>query len=274
MGSGDRTKMNTQVKVVFALTFVIHLISTLAYALRIAGVRTRRIAVSFAVFNILVLFSRTANTFQAPLLAKHVERNILTGTSTGIESDFRWLLFSATLATMVGLLLIPTFQRLFARAIDSMDSYRSLPRLAFRLFSLSAWRQIREAASLPVKENITGLSWKQAPRGILIFQAVATALLTVGVFASLYAGYLKPDLRVTANNLSPVVNALSTILLFLFIDPYLSFLTDDVVNGKATEARFRRSVVLLAASRLVGTLLAQLLLIPSARVIAKVAELL
>jgi len=49
--------MNTQVKVVFVLTFVIHLISTLSFALRIAGVRTRRIAVSFAVFNILVLVS-------------------------------------------------------------------------------------------------------------------------------------------------------------------------------------------------------------------------
>jgi hypothetical protein len=99
-------------------------------------------------------------------------------------------------------------------------------------------------------------------------------LLTVGVFASLYAGYLKPELRVTANNLSPLVNALSTIFLVLFIDPYLSFLTDDVVVGKATEARFRRSVVLLATSRLVGTLLAQALLIPAARLIAIVAEIL
>jgi len=266
--------MNTQIKVVFVLTFVIHLISTLSFALRIAGVRTRRIAVSFAVFNILVLVSRTANTFQGPLLAKHVERNIIDGVFAHIESDFRWLLFSASLGTAVGLVLIPTFQRLFASAIDSMDSYRSLPRLFLRVFSIAGWREIREAASFPAKENITHLSWHQAPRGILVFQAAATSLLTVGVFASLYAGYLKPELRVTANNLSPVVNALSTIFLFLFIDPYLSFLTDDVVDGKATEARFRRSVVLLATSRLVGTLLAQALLIPAARLIAIVAEIL
>ena len=266
-------RMNTQVKVVFLLTFVIHLISTLAFAFRIAGVRTRRIAVSFTVFNILVLVSRTANTFQGPLLAKHVEQNIIAGASAHIESDFRWLLLSSTLATLVGLLLIPTTQRLFTRAIDSMETNRSLPRLFLRLLAPSNWRHVRESLKLPASKNITQLSWTMAAQRILIFQVLATALLTVGVFASLYAGYLKPDLRVTANNLSPVVNAVSTILLFLFIDPYLSFLTDDVVQGKATEGLFRRSVVLLAASRLVGTLLAQLIFVPSARVIVKAAEL-
>ncbi len=69
-------------------------------------------------------------------------------------------------------------------------------------------------------ENLTRMSFRHAPRKILRYNVVATAFLTVGVFASLYAGCLKPELRVTANNLSPVVNAVSTILLFVFIDPY------------------------------------------------------
>jgi hypothetical protein len=106
---------------------------------------------------------------------------------------------------------------------------------------------------------------------MLVYNAVASSLLTVGVFASLYAGYLRPDLRVTANNLSPVVNAVSTILLFVFIDPYLSLLTDDVVAGRASEAHFRRCIVMLGGSRLLGTVIAQLLLIPAARLIAAVA---
>ena len=71
--------MDTQVALVFLLTFVIHLTSTLSYSLRIAGVRTGRIAVSFALSNLLILISRTSNTFQLPLLAKHVERIILSG---------------------------------------------------------------------------------------------------------------------------------------------------------------------------------------------------
>jgi len=264
--------MTNQVKVVFLLTFVIHLISMLAYAVRIAGVRTGRIAVSFAIFNILVLVSRTSNTFQGPLLAKHVEENILHHTYWGTEADFRWLLIASTLASIVGLLLIPTFQRLFAHAIEALGTYRSVPRIMLRAFSRSGIHQLRNAASIPAKENITRLSLDQAPRSILVYNTLATALLTVGVFASLYAGYLRPELRVTANNLSPVINGVSTILLFMFIDPYLSLLTDDVTAGRASEGYFRRCIVLFGLSRVAGTLLAQLFLIPAAKIVAVVAE--
>ena len=62
--------MDTQLALILALAFIIHLIGTLAYSVRIAGVRTRRIAVSFALFNVLVLVSRTSNSFQGPFLAK------------------------------------------------------------------------------------------------------------------------------------------------------------------------------------------------------------
>ncbi|HMU23086.1 MAG TPA: DUF2837 family protein, partial [Sphingorhabdus sp.] len=50
------------------LTLVIHLIGALAYAARIAGVRTHKIALSFALFNVLVLVSRTSNSFLGPFL--------------------------------------------------------------------------------------------------------------------------------------------------------------------------------------------------------------
>src|SRR5687768_12763569 len=265
--------MSAQVILVFILTFVIHLISTLSYALRIAGVRTKRIAISLALFNLLVLVSRTSNTFQAPLLAKHVERSIISPEGAGIETELRWLVFSASLATLAGMILIPTFQRVFTAAIHSFGEYRSIPRLLLHGFSFSSIREIKNMASLPKPANVTALHLRRAPYKILIFNVVATALITVGVFASLYAGYLQPELRVTANNLSPVVNALSTILLFVFIDPYLSLLTDDVVSGHETETYFRKCVVLFAGSRFIGTLLAQLLLVPAARIIRTVSEI-
>lgn len=266
--------MSKQVAVVFLLTFIIHLISTLSYALRIAGVRTGRIAVSFALFNLLVLVSRTSNTFQGPLLAKHVEQNILDGTLEHAGADFRWLLLSATLATIVGALLIPTFQRLFTRAIEEFGHYRSIPRLVAGGLSHFSLHGLREFMSLPAKRNLTRLSLKNTPVSIFIFNMFATALLTTGVFASLYAGYLNPELRVTANSLSPVVNAISTILLFVYIDPHLSIMTDDVVTGKVAESYFRNSVVLFVVSRLAGTVIAQLLFLPAANIIVHVARLL
>lgn len=266
--------MSKQIAVVFLLTFIIHLIGTLAYALRIAGVRTGRIAVSFALSNLLLLVSRTSNTFQGPLLAKHVEQNILRGTLEHTEADFRWLLLAATLATIGGALLIPTFQRLFTKAIEEFNHYRSIPRLVAGGLSNFSPRSLWGFMRLPAKENLTRLSLNRATASIIIYNMFATALLTVGVFASLYAGYLNPQLRVTANSLSPVINGISTILLFVYIDPYLSILTDDVGTGKVDEAYFRNSVVLFVMSRLAGTVLAQLMFLPAANIIVRVARLL
>jgi hypothetical protein len=46
-----------------------------------------------------------------------------------------------------------------------------------------------------------------------------------------------------------------------------------VTQGKVAESYFRRCVVLFVSSRLVGTVLAQLLLVPAANLIARVARL-
>lgn len=65
--------MDTQIIIVLVLNFFISIIGTLAYSVRLVGVRTGKIAVTFAVFNVLMLVSRTAVTFQSPLLTKFVE---------------------------------------------------------------------------------------------------------------------------------------------------------------------------------------------------------
>ena len=75
--------MDGQLWTIVALTFIIHLIGTLAYSVRIAGTRTGRIAVSFALFNLLVLVSRTSNSFQTPLIAKRVEEDLALGRFRG-----------------------------------------------------------------------------------------------------------------------------------------------------------------------------------------------
>src|ERR1035437_4761805 len=102
--------MTTQIAFVLILTFLINLITTLSYAVRIVGIRTGRIAVSFALFNILVLVSRTAYGFQAPLLAKTIENNINTGSGNNL-SEFRLIILSCSIGTILGGFLIPTFQR-------------------------------------------------------------------------------------------------------------------------------------------------------------------
>jgi hypothetical protein len=83
---------------------------------------------------------------------------------------------------------------------------------------------------------------------------------------------LNPILRTTSSNLSSVINGLATILMFLFIDPYLSILTDEVTEGKYQEAAFRQQVVWMVLARLAGTLLAQLTFLPAAQLIVFIAK--
>ncbi len=265
--------MDKNLTILCLLTFVIHLIGTLAYAVRIAGVRTRRIAVSFALFNILVLVSRTSNSFQGPLLAKRVEGNLIQPVAHSLPADFRWLLFSATLATIAGAFLIPTFQRIFSKAVQEFQVHRSLPRLLMCLFFRGGLSEIKDSASIPASKNVAALgAGLGISAGTIALNIVAVSLWTVGVFAALYAGCLDPQLRGTSSTLSPIVNGVATILMFVIIDPQMSVVTDDVVEGRLDEPSFRRAIVWLVGSRLVGTLLAQVLLIPAAGLIVLVAQ--
>jgi hypothetical protein len=264
---------DTQLNLILFLTFIINLVGSLAYSVRIAGVRTGRIAVSFSLFNILVLISRTANAFQSPLLAKRVEENLVAGATTGGLADFRYLLLSASLGTVVGALLTPTFQRLFTRAIGSFNVHRSLPRLLLRCFSTGGMISIRDALSIPAAKNVAQLpASARNSFPIVLINTVATSIWAVGVFASIYAGYLAPNLRATSTNLSGVINGFATILLFLVVDPQLSSITDDVVHQNTPESQLRQVVIWLLLSRLIGTLLAQVLLLPAAALIAFIAH--
>ena len=264
--------MDSQLAFLCLLTFVIHLIGTLAYSVRIAGVRTRRIAVSFALFNILVLVSRTANSFQSPFLAKRIEDHLHQAAQHSLLGDFRWLLFSATLATVAGGVLIPSFQRLFSKAVAHFQVHRSVPKLLLHGFMKGGIRQLREVMVAPAPASLKGMSMgRDLSAGMMAMNVVAVALWTVGAFAALYAGFLDPGVRMTSSNLSAIVNGVATVMMFVFIDPQLSVMTDDVMEGRMGEAQFRRVIVWLVGSRLIGTLLAQALLLPASRLIAAVA---
>ena len=93
---------------------------------------------------------------------------------------------------------------------------------------------------IPSAKNITSVDLKNDfPWKVFIMNVVAVAIITIGVLSSLYAGYFNPEFRTTASSLSAIINGFSTILMFVFIDPFLSVMTDDVVLGKTRESRFQ-----------------------------------
>lgn len=150
--------MDAQLVVICLLTAGINLIGTLAYGARIAGVRTRRIAMSFALFNILVLVSRMSNSFLGPFLAKRIEARLHAAAGGSLLSDFRLVLLAASLAVLAGILLVPAAQRIFARAIAHFQEHRSTTRLLLRAATPAGLRTIRDSLALPDKAQLRAMT--------------------------------------------------------------------------------------------------------------------
>jgi hypothetical protein len=254
---------------------IIHLIATLSYGVRIAGARTGKVAFCLSLFNILVLVSRTSNTLLTPALSKRVESGIDTGITAGLQHEFHLLIFSASAATLVGAALIPTFQRYVTSVVGAFDRFPSLPMMVKYSLSGPGLQALGSSWRIPAKANFNFLAARhRLPWNIFAMNVVGSALLATGVLSSLYAGVFAPELRMTTGQLSAVVNFFGTILLFAFVDPYLSYVTDGAAkNAEDGDSRLRAAVFGMAGSRLLGTVLAHFLMIPGAHMIAWIARI-
>lgn len=262
--------MNIQIVIVLFLNFIISIIGTLAYSVRLVGVRTGKIAVTYSVFNILTLISRIAVTFQVPILTKFVENN---SSTSNLKNIFYLIIMVSGIATVVGAFFIPTFQRIFYRGVLRFSIDKSIPKLIIHSFSKSGINYMRECIAVPVKTNITKINYKKLPIKIIIFNLFAVSLITVGSLAPIYAGTLAPDLRATCITLSSIINGVATVLMSIFIDPQLSIMTDEVIDGKCTEEDFRTCVVAMVGSKSIGTFASLALLIPSSYLIVFIAKI-
>ncbi len=266
--------MTERLVIIFCFTCIIHLISTLSYSVRLVGIKTGRIALSFALFNILMLASRTANSLQAPLLAKVVENNLLTTLNLKIDLVFHLLIAAASLGSLIGAFLIPTFQVLLSKLVVQFNMQRSVTKLFLHSFSKIGVKFLKNNLKTPSSQNIEHFkNLNKIPKKLLLLNIIVVALLTTGSFSSMYAAFINENLRLTAGNLAPIITGISTVLLVLFIDPFFSLLTDDCLEGTCSPAYFNKCVVLMVASRFAGTVLAQLVFIPLAKLVTIIAKI-
>jgi hypothetical protein len=261
--------MSIQILIVLLLNFIITLIGTLAYSVRLVGVKTGRVAVTFALFNILALVSRTANTLQVPLLTKYVERNPHSEQLIGL---FNLIILTAVIASLLGAFMIPFFQRVFYKAVEAFSINRSVSKLLLHSFSKSGVKYIKENIRIPSKLNFSVFNFRKLPFKLMFLNTISVTLLTVGALAPIYAGSLEPELRATCITLSAILNGFAVIVLAVFIDPHLSILTDDVIDGKCSISEFNNCVAGMVITKFLGTVLSFVVLVPSAYLIVLVAR--
>lgn len=249
------------------LTLIIHLVDTLAYSVRLNSVKSGKFALSISLFNIFVLVSRTANMFQAPLIGGLIGISILEEVDP--LKDIRLVIFSSTLGTIMGIILIPTFLKLFTKAVDKIELKGSVPSIVVEALSISNLRRIVKSTTKPRKKMISSLRYKEIPKRFLILNILITAIYTIGVISAYYAAFfVEEEYRLAASASSGMINGVATILLTLLVDPQSAIITDQALRKKRPYGDVKALVIMLIGTKLIGTLLGQILIYPAAIIIA------
>ncbi|MGG4491019.1 lipid II flippase Amj family protein [Metabacillus idriensis] len=258
-------------RVLFISLFIliIHCIETLAYAVRLSGARVKMIASALSLFNLMVIVSRMSNMMQQPFTGSLVDLAPKENTLQYVENQYRILIASSTLGTVLGIVLLPTFIALFSRAIIHLSEARgSIPLLLKKGLSFEYLKRGVKHIQLPKKGYFMTINMKQIPIKLFFINMIITSIYTIGVLSALYAALLVPDRSSTAIMASGLINGIATILLVILIDPKISVLADDVVNNKGSYTKLKSISIMMITSRLFGTFLAQLLFIPGAQYVA------
>ena len=242
-------------------------------AARLAGVRSKRVATGLTLFNLFATSSRMLNLIYAPLMGALIDISRRTGDVAGFERDLRVIIGAATLGTVLGGVLTPTFALLLQRGIVSFERSGSLVgailRLARPATFASALAQFRPPRADMLRYSPSGL-----PREFLFWNVIVMAFWIAGPLSAFYAGVIDAKVTGTALLLSGLITGVATVTLTLMVDPTAAVITDQAALGMRPESDIKAMLLYLVLGAVVGTLLAQLVLWPAAHLIVTVARLL
>ncbi|NBD26493.1 lipid II flippase Amj family protein [Paenibacillus glycinis] len=262
--------MLTNLFVVFAMTTIIHTAETLSYAVRLAGVRLNKIAVALSLTGMIVLVSRTANMVQGPIAAKFVDYG-RTHAGFPMLQYLRFTLLASSVGTLLAIVLFPTCVNLFGRMIAKLEVAGSVPKLVSSV-TIGQLKNTRHYIRAP-RFNLSRFRYLDISKTFMLLSIVVTSFYTVGVLAALYAAHLFPELSSTAGQSSGIINGVATILLTIFIDPQLGLITDKALGSAEYRTKLGRIYVVLMTTRFLGTMAAQLVLVPAAYMIGYFVKL-
>ncbi|MDD1369380.1 lipid II flippase Amj family protein [Bacillus sp. MHSD17] len=257
--------------VIMVFTIVIHAVETSSYSIRLAGVRLKRIAVALSVVGMVLLISRTSNMLQAFLIGGIVDE-AKRDTSINLEHIIRLVLLSASVGTLIAIILYPTLTKLFGYVIQNFETDGSFIRM-MKTNNIQKLKYTKKYVRFPKLEMIHRLRIGGIPKRIMLINMFATAIYTAGVLSALYASFLNPDYATNASTASGLVNGFATILLTVLLDPRIALLTERALQSESGAESMSKMYGWLMISRLLGTLLAQLLFVPGAYWILWIIEL-
>ncbi len=176
---------------------------------------------------------------------------------------------ASTVGTLIGIVLIPTFFKVFSKAVAKLELTGSVPSIVMEALSVSNIKRIAKTATAPSKNMLLNLRYRMIPKRLLLIHILITGVYTIGVLAAYYSATLVPtDKQLAASASSGMINGVASILLTLFVDPQSAIITDQALRGERPYGDVKALVVLLIGAKLLGTMLGQLIFVPAANIIA------
>jgi len=261
---------NLHVGTLLALTIVIYAVDTSAYAARLAGVRTGRPTQARSIYNLLALSARAASALQLTLLARLVDSAVVRGITAELTGALRLVLLAAAAGLVLGAVAVPSLARLLARGVHSYERRRSLPRVLLHGLRVEVFPRARQELRTPRSSTLLLAGRHRVPRRWILLTVFVAALYAVAGPAAQIASTIVPRGTRTALSLSSYFNGLGTILMVLLVDPLTAHVVDQALREERPSSDVTAVTVWQIGGRLAGVLLAQLLLVPMARVFATV----
>jgi hypothetical protein len=274
--------LNGNVVLAVACNMIPQAIAIGAYGARYAGVTTRRIATAISLFSLLVTASRLAALFMTPSLgalgdaaangatARHLKA-VPPEVLHVFDEQMRIIIAAGSVGILLGAVMLPMFVAGFTRGVHSFERRGSVLASLMRIADPKVlWWLL--AHLKPRRFSLADFPISAVPRRLLIFNVVLYAVYAVGVIAAYYASVMDLGARTTASGLSGLVNGIGTVAFALFVDPTTALIVDQTVRDERPRRDVAAMIFWLIVTGFIGTLLAQLILVPAAEYIALVAH--
>ncbi len=138
----------------------------------------------------VLLISRTSNLLQAFLIGGIVDEAKL-DSSIDLEHIIRLVLLSASIGTLLAIILYPTLTKLFGYVIQNFETDGSFIRM-MKTNNIQKLKYTKKYVRFPKLEMIHRLRIGGIPKRIMLINMFATAIYTAGVLSALYASFLIP----------------------------------------------------------------------------------
>lgn len=241
---------------------------------RISAVNTRMVATAIAVYNLFFLITRVAQQIYAPIIGVLRDTAVDTKNIMILGGQFRWIIAGTSIGMFMGFLLMPTFVQIYNKAIRGMEKYGSLPKLIMHSLLPQNWVHWVRCLRAPGVFGVRFSDIKLIPRNFLIYNIIVISIHTVGVLAATFASAFRENYARQVTLLSGVVNGIATILMSIVVDPMASLITDQAVAGQRPKRHVEIMAVFLGGGMFLGTILSQLIFMPSVYFIKWCSELL